>query len=156
MLTVLLDGQAHTHIKHPAELTLQADLANVNVSRLSIPADELAAFEANQQREKIRREIEPVAGDTQSIQGTIADAVGLLLEELGRFMQAAQNSSDPVIANAAQPLSNALAPLVAAVDAGDCVLTHHVKTIPVVISDACERGNAAAGVFIANASEAQP
>jgi len=153
MLKVYLDGNFHTNVASPDELQQQADFAGVDISRLSIPADELAAFYAAQVKAQVRTEIVPLAGDTQSIQGTIADNVGLLLEELGRFMARLDMADDVAdIKAAAQPLANDLAPLVAAVDSGDCILTHHVKGKAQVVTDACTRSNAVASVLIAHAT----
>ncbi len=152
MLSVNLDGQFHTHTDDPQRLQELADFAGIEVSRFEIPADELAAFKAQQAREVIRKEVKPLAGDTQSIQGTIADNMGLLMEGLGRFMAVATTSSDPAISTAAQPLADALAPLVAAVDGNTCTLTHHVKGTAQVVTDACTRANAVAGVLEAHAN----
>ncbi len=101
---------------------------------------------------KIRFEIKPVAGDTQSIQGTIADNVGHLMEELGRFM-AAVNTANSLedIKTAAQPLAINLAPLITAIDANQCTLTHHVKGTAQVVEDACMRADAVATVLADNA-----
>lgn len=152
MLTINLDGQFFTQTIDPTLLPQLANQAGVDVSQLEIPADELAIFNADKTRGAIRKAIVPTAGDTQSIQGTIADNVGLLLEELGRFMAVATTSSDPAISVAAQPLADALAPLVAAVDANTCTLTHHVKGTATVVTDACTRANAVATVLEAHAA----
>ena len=150
MLNVLIDGQPHTQIDHPEQLQEQADFAGVEVSRLTIPADELAAFEAEQQRKNIRRQVVPVAGDTQSIQGTIADNVGLLMEKLGR-LALAHAEGEAEFTAAMADLANSLAPLVTAIDDGSCTLTHHVKGVGTVVNDACERSNAVSGVLMNNA-----
>ena len=96
----------------------------------------------------LREGIEPVAGDTESILGTTNDSTGLLLEEVGRFMAAVNTASDIAdIKTAAQPLANALEPLVAAVDAKTCKLTHHVKGTGTVVKDHYTRAHAVAGVL---------
>lgn len=151
MLTVNLDGQFFTEVLHPLDLIELADFAEVDVSRLSIPADELAAYEADQARKVIRDEILPTAGDVQSRQGTIADNVGLLLEGIGRFMALATTSSDPVLAGAAQSLADDLAPLITGIDGGTYTLTHHVKGTPTIVTDGGERATAVSTAIIANA-----
>ncbi len=150
MLKVLLDGQPHTQISDPIALDEHADRIGVDVSRLSIDADDLATFEAGQKRKKIRAEIEPAAGDTPAIQGTIADNVGLIMEKLGR-LALAHAQDEAAFTAAMADLANTLTPLVAAIDGGTCTMTHHVKGVGTVVSDACERSNAVAGVLIANA-----
>lgn len=118
------------------------------------PAPEAPSAEevVRNKKAQLRAQIYVESGDRDSIQGTIADNVGLLLEELGRFMAAATGSSDTVIATAAQPLADALAPLVAAVDSNTCKLTHHVKGTAQVVTDACTRANAVAIVLENNAA----
>lgn len=150
MLNLYLDGQPHMQIVDPNEIDFHAEKAGVDVSRLTIPAEELAAYEAKQTRLKARAEIEPVAGDALSILGTTADSVGLLLVEVGRFMREAVNSSDPIIANAAQPLSTALAPLVDAVDNNTCTPTHAVKGTENCVLEARDKMNGVSSVLIAN------
>ncbi len=138
MLTVNLDGEFFTYTKHPEFLIEIAESAEIDVSRLTIPADELATYQADELRQKVRREVEPLAGDTQSIQGTIADNVGLLMEKLGR-LALAHAHGDAAFAAAMVDIANTLAPLVTAIDTGSCTMTHHVKGVGTVVSDACQR-----------------
>lgn len=154
MLNVNLDGVFFTQTSDPAFLPEIADQADVDISRLSIPAEELAAFNASQTRENLRRDIAPVAGDTQSIQGTIADNVGLLLEGVGKLATAisASTTIDPAIKAAAEPLAEALTPLLEGIENGSVKLTHHVKGIPTVIQDAGTRATAVSTVLEANAN----
>jgi len=151
MLNVFIDGEKNTVIDSPDELPALAAALGIDAARLSIPADELAAFEADQIRQAVRRDILPTAGDTQSRQGTIADSVGLLLEGIGRFMALATTSSDPVLAGAAQSLADDLAPLIAGIDDGAYVLTHHVKGTPTIVIEGGERATAVSDALIANA-----
>jgi len=133
LLTVNLDGQYFSQIADPAYLPQMATKSAIDLARFTIPADELAAYQAEQDRKQMRAEIEPVAGDIASLLGTTADATGLLLESVGNLAKALLTSSDPVVAAAAEPVANALAPLLVGIDNGSIKLTHHVKgTVPVV------------------------
>lgn len=152
MLKVYLNGEYFTKTDAPENLFALAQEFGLNGADLTISSDDLEVYQMLQIREQVRAEITPLAGDVQSIQGTIADNVGLLLEELGRFMSAATDSSDAVIAAAAQPLANALAPLVAAVDSNAYKLTHHVKGSAQVVADAYTRSNAVAAVLESHAN----
>jgi len=151
MLKVYLDGNFHTNVASPDELQQQADFAGVDVSRLSIPADELDAYFALQTRKWVRKEIEPLAGDTQSIQGTIADNVGYLLEKIGR-LAAANSISQTAFNTVMAEIASDLAPLVAGIDGGSITLTHHVKGVNTIITEAGERATAVATVLQVNAT----
>lgn len=111
-------------------------------------------YQAEKSREQFRHKIEPLAGDTQSIQGTIADNVGLLLEEVGKLATAISISSsiDPAVKAAAQPLADGLAPLLTGITDGSIKLTHHVKSTGTVVADAGTRATAVATALENNAA----
>ena len=151
MLNVNLDGQFFTQTNDPELLAQIAEQAGVDLSRLTIPADEVTAFNAARTRDRIRREIEPLAGDAASIQGTIADNVGYMLEKLGRL--AAATISGEAAANAVMAeIADDLSPLLAGIDDGSVTLTHHVKGTANVIADAGTRATAVSAVLEANAA----
>lgn len=152
MLTVNLDGQIFSKIAHPELINKLADDAGVDVSRLEIDVDQLAAFEADVKRMKIRAEIEPVAGDTLSLLGTTSDATGLLLDLVIRMATAMSTSNDPNLFGVGVTVLDDLAPLVSGIQAGTVKLPHMVKTIPAVVADIGERGTAVTEVFEANAA----
>ena len=150
MLNVYLDGQFFTQTNDPELLDQTAEQAGFDVSRLTIPVAEVTAFNAARTRDRIRREIEPLAGDADSIQGTIADNLGYVLEMLGRI--AAATISGEAAANAVwAKVAADLSPLLADVDDGTVKLTHHVKGTAAIIADAGTRATAVSAVLEANA-----
>lgn len=144
-LNVYLDGQFFTTVETPDDLEQIAEIAGVDAAHLSIPVDERTAFEAFQKRMKIRAQITPLAGDTQSLLGTTADAVGLLIECIGKLAGALAVDGD--VQTVAQTIVDDFAPIMNGLDDGSVKLPHRVKSVPSVITEIAVKGTAVASVF---------
>lgn len=117
-------------------------------------ADAIAKQQAIEAKQKLRHQIRQTAGDTESLLGTTADAAQLLLYEIGKLAQALNTAGSLAeVRAAAQPLSNLLGPLVAAVDAGTVKLPYQVKGGPgAVLPEIQDRATQVADVLAAGQS----
>jgi len=151
MLTVFIDGEKNTVVDSPDELPVLAAEFGIDVARIEIPADELAAYEAYKKRMKIRSEIEPVAGDTLSLLGTTSDATGLLLELVLTLAGAMATSNEINLANAGSAVFTDLSAIKLGLDDGSIKLPHMIKTKAAVVADIAARSTAVVEVFENNA-----
>lgn len=129
------------------------DLRQAGVPEALI-ADAAARQQAAEAKQRLRRRIHLSAGDAESLLGTTADAVQILLYEIGKLAQALNAAGSLAeVRAAAQPLSDLLGPLAAAVDAGTVKLPYQVKGGPgVVLPEIQDRATQVADVLAAGQS----
>lgn len=102
----------------------------------------------DEQRDLIREAIADVAGDQQSLLGTTSDAIGLLFFEVAKLAIALKDQNSlAAIRDAATPLADMMAPVIARVEAGDTLLTHLVKGEANVIEEMEQRATQVATVL---------
>lgn len=96
----------------------------------------------------VRIEIEREAGDQQSLLGTTSDTIGLLFYEVAKLAIALKDQNSlAAIRDAATPLADMMAPVIARVEAGDTLLTHLIKGEANVIEEMEQRATQVATVL---------
>ncbi len=147
---ILADGTELINV--PAD---EQTLAELGISAADIPsliAEAKTKAAAIQTKQAVRAEIHQVAGDTKSIQGTIADSAALQLECIGKLAHALAQSSDTNVAAIAQPIASMFADFMEKVKSDEYRLTSTLKTPAVVLKDAGERSTAVNDVLAAHAA----
>jgi len=103
------------------------ELLDAGVPNTMVQAAEAEAAQRDQVV-RIRQFIHQTAGDPESLLGTTADAVQILLYEVGKLASALNTAQSLAeVRAAAQSLTDALGPLVTAVDGGTVKLPYQVK-----------------------------
>jgi|GEM_PF-3011543 len=82
----LVDGQPFTIIGHPSELTTIKENSGYDDDRLTVDPDDLAAYQDEQDRKAMRRNIQNQVGDEASLLGTTADATAMLWDRYTRLL----------------------------------------------------------------------